>query len=76
MIMKSRLVDPLSNLIGCGQPYSNWPSSPVTVLLRERIDIYDCQVDLSIFNQMQMQMQMPGSNIINNLESFKKRRKE
>ncbi|KAH9672424.1 putative cyclin-D7-1 [Citrus sinensis] len=74
MIMKSRLVDPLSNLIGCGQPYSNWPSSPVTVLLRERIDIYDCQVDLSIFNQMQMQM--PGSNVTNNLESFKKRRKE
>lgn len=67
MIMKSRLVEPLLNWIVCGQAY-NWPSSPVTVLPRERIDIYDSQVDLSIFNQM------PGSNI--NLVSCKKRRKE
>ncbi|KAL5807086.1 hypothetical protein ACOSQ4_029819 [Xanthoceras sorbifolium] len=67
-IMKSRRVNPLCNLIVCGQP-CYWPSSPVTVLLRERIDIYDCQVDLSIFKNVPA-----GSNI--NLESCTKRRKK
>ncbi|KAI9152807.1 hypothetical protein LWI28_001509 [Acer negundo] len=74
-IMKSRRVDidPLSKLrvvLYERQP-SYWPSSPVTVLLRERIDIYDCQVDLSIFNNKIIPA--AGSNI--NLESCKKRKK-
>ncbi|KAK3226334.1 hypothetical protein Dsin_006196 [Dipteronia sinensis] len=75
-IMKLRRVDhidPLSKLrvLLCGRQPCYWPSSPATVLLRERIDIYDCQVDLSIFNNNIIPAS--GSNI--NLESCKKRKK-
>ncbi|KAJ0088852.1 hypothetical protein Patl1_31830 [Pistacia atlantica] len=66
MIMKSRMVDPLSNILVSGQLH-NWPSSPVTVLVKERIDIYDSQVDLSMFK-------LPGSNI--NTESCRKRKRQ
>ncbi|KAJ0028699.1 hypothetical protein Pint_35385 [Pistacia integerrima] len=66
MIMKSRMVDPLSNILVSGQLH-NWPSSPVTVLVKERIDIYDSQVDLSMFK-------LPGSNI--NSESCRKRKRQ
>ncbi|KAE8687007.1 hypothetical protein F3Y22_tig00111027pilonHSYRG00727 [Hibiscus syriacus] len=39
----------------------HYPSSPVTVLLMERIvDIIDCRVDLSVFG-----MPLPGSNVDN-----------
>nr|QYW07133.1 cyclin D7-1 [Dimocarpus longan] len=66
--MKSRGEDPLCNIRVCGRP-CYWPSSPVTVLLRERIDIYDCQVDLSMFKNI-----VPAAG--SNLESCKKRRKK
>ncbi|XP_050213875.1 putative cyclin-D7-1 [Mercurialis annua] len=42
-IMKEKLVPNLGKSNGCS------PSSPVTVLLTERVDVYDCHVDLSLF---------------------------
>ncbi|KAA8518930.1 hypothetical protein F0562_016296 [Nyssa sinensis] len=65
-IMEERLVDrPLYNVIACGSSYY-CPSSPVTVLTMEQVDIFDCQIDLSLFK-------MPGSHI--DLKSSKKKRK-
>ncbi|KAA8516398.1 hypothetical protein F0562_016691 [Nyssa sinensis] len=65
-IMEGRLVDPLNNLIACGGSYY-CPSSPVTVLLNmELLDIYDRQIDQSLFK-------MPGLDI--NLKSRKRKRK-
>ncbi|KAK9289988.1 hypothetical protein L1049_008150 [Liquidambar formosana] len=65
-IMEAGMVDPLYNLIARGHSHY-CPSSPVTVLLTERIDIYDFHVDLSLFK-------MPaGSNA--DLESRRKKRK-
>ncbi|XVE96911.1 hypothetical protein REPUB_Repub02eG0264600 [Reevesia pubescens] len=53
-IMKAWLVvDPFYSLKVCDELH---PSSPVTVLFMERIDINDCQVDLSLFR-------IPGSNV-------------
>ncbi|XWS67104.1 hypothetical protein CRYUN_Cryun05aG0258200 [Craigia yunnanensis] len=46
-----------------------YPSSPVTVLLMERIDNNDCQVDLSLFG-------MPGSNYVNRESNGTKRKRE
>lgn len=53
MIMKSRVEDPWCEMRVNGQSKQSkhWPSSPVTVLLKERIEIYDCQVDFSIFEK-------------------------
>ncbi|KAK8561763.1 hypothetical protein V6N13_149086 [Hibiscus sabdariffa] len=52
-IMKAWPVHPFCNM----KVSEQYPSSPVTVLLMERIDINDCQVDLSVFG-----MPLPGSN--------------
>ncbi|XWS43745.1 hypothetical protein CRYUN_Cryun16bG0130200 [Craigia yunnanensis] len=54
-IIKAWLVDPFYNL-KVSEHYHYYPSSPVTVLLMERIDINDCQVDFSLFR-------MPDSNV-------------
>ncbi|XP_022748177.1 putative cyclin-D7-1 [Durio zibethinus] len=54
-IMKPWLVDPFYSFKVSENSHYN-PSSPVTVLLMERIDINDCQVDLSLFR-------MPSSNV-------------
>lgn len=66
-IMKAWLVDddhhhhPLYSLTVSEQSqYCLYPSSPVTVLLMDRIDINDCQLDLSLFK-----MPAAGSNVIN-----------
>ncbi|GMJ03128.1 CYCLIN D7;1 [Hibiscus trionum] len=56
-IMKEWLVRPFCNLKISEQNSHYCPSSPVTVLLVERIDIDDCRVDLSLFG-----MPLPGSN--------------
>ncbi|KAK6943643.1 Cyclin, C-terminal domain [Dillenia turbinata] len=51
-IMEAQSMDPIicKDLIASG--HSFWgPSSPVTVLTAERIDIYDCHVDLSAFRK-------------------------
>ncbi|EEF30818.1 cyclin d, putative [Ricinus communis] len=66
-ILEQKLIDPLNDLAAC-ENSSYCPSSPVTVLLTERIDVYDCHVDLSLFK-------MPSSNT-NILESTNKRRKQ
>lgn len=64
---EAKLVNPVYNLAGCGN--SNYcPSSPVTVLLTERIELYDSHVDLSFFKDHS------GSNS-SNRESIQKRRK-
>ncbi|XP_059649925.1 putative cyclin-D7-1 [Cornus florida] len=48
--MEKQLVDPnLYNLIACRYSYY-CPSSPVTVLSTDRVEIYDCQIDLSRIN--------------------------
>ncbi|KAF8402953.1 hypothetical protein HHK36_011046 [Tetracentron sinense] len=52
-IMEERVADPLYSLTTCGNSYC--PSSPMTVITTERIDLYDCYVDLSLFK-------VPGSN--------------
>lgn len=56
-IMEEQSVDGLDNLIGHGI-FHFCPSSPTTVLLKERINSYDNHVDFSLFN-------MRGRNIIN-----------
>ncbi len=66
--MEAKLVNPLYNLVACGN-YNYCPSSPVTVLLTERIDVHDSHVDLSLFKD-------PSGSNNNNLESIKKRRKQ
>lgn len=66
-IMEAQLINPVYNLLACGKKHSYCcPSSPVTVLPTERIGIYDCDVDLSFFNDS-------GSN--NKQETSKKKRK-
>ncbi|XVF55242.1 hypothetical protein PTKIN_Ptkin06aG0021400 [Pterospermum kingtungense] len=56
-IMKAWLVDPLFySLTVSENSHCLYPSSPVTVLLMDRIDIDDCHVDLSLFR-------IPGSNV-------------
>ncbi|KAJ9185237.1 hypothetical protein P3X46_004894 [Hevea brasiliensis] len=67
-MMEAKLVNPLYNLVACGN-YNYCPSSPVTVLLTERIDVHDSHVDLSLFKD-------PSGSNNNNLESIKKRRKQ
>ncbi|PQQ11146.1 hypothetical protein Pyn_16812 [Prunus yedoensis var. nudiflora] len=56
-IMEEQSVDGLDNLIGHGI-FHFCPSSPTTVLLKERIKSYDNHVDFSLFN-------MRGRNMIN-----------
>ncbi|KAF8397437.1 hypothetical protein HHK36_016354 [Tetracentron sinense] len=65
-IMEERVVDPLYSLIACGN--SCCPSSPVTVMTREQINVYGCYVDLSLFK-------MSGSNV-NCKSNTKKRKRE
>ncbi|KAE8696572.1 HLIP/One helix protein [Hibiscus syriacus] len=65
-IMKTWLVHPFCNFNAAEQ----YPSSPVTVLLMERIvDINDCRVDLSVFG-----LPLPGSNV--NDDGGNKRKRE
>ncbi|XVE61925.1 hypothetical protein DITRI_Ditri06bG0077300 [Diplodiscus trichospermus] len=55
-IMKAWMIDPLFYSLKFSEHSHCCPSSPVTVLWMERIEINDCQIDLSLFG-------LPGSNV-------------
>ncbi|XP_039013457.1 putative cyclin-D7-1 [Hibiscus syriacus] len=67
-IIKAWLFHPFCNLKVSESHY--YPSSPVTVLLTERIDINDFQADLSLFG-----MPLPSSSVDDDRESSGNKRK-
>ncbi|GLT38943.1 hypothetical protein SLA2020_131580 [Shorea laevis] len=69
-IMQAWSVDPFFNLLNASDDeYCCYhPSSPVTVLLKDPIQVDDCQVDLSLFN-------LPAGSIVIEIESCGKKRK-
>ncbi|XVE76395.1 hypothetical protein DITRI_Ditri12bG0169200 [Diplodiscus trichospermus] len=69
-IMTAWLIDPaFCYSLNASEHSHYYPSSPVTVLLMERIDINDCQVDLSLFR-------IPGLNYVNPESSRTKRMRD